>query len=139
MFGHRSFLVLGGGAADILSLIKGGYEILNCNFSFEQGVDDKGKATTKVYGGSISITLPIVPPPSIIEWGLNSRKYQDGAIVVLDNENISLERILFKNAACTGLDIEYSQQGETYTLTKIEIEAEILIVGNGIDFDNEWV
>ena len=43
MFGHRSFLVIGGGAADILSLVKGGYEILDCNFAFEQGVDARRK------------------------------------------------------------------------------------------------
>lgn len=32
MFSHRSFLMLGDGAADILSLIKGGYEISNSRF-----------------------------------------------------------------------------------------------------------
>jgi len=47
MFSHRSFLVLGGGAADIVSLIKGGLEISNCNFSFVQDIDNSGKATTR--------------------------------------------------------------------------------------------
>ena len=51
MYGHRSFLVIGGGAADIVSLIKGGLEILSYKFSFQQGFDRKGKASTKVYGG----------------------------------------------------------------------------------------
>lgn len=31
MFSHRSFLMLGGDATDILNLIKGGYEILDCH------------------------------------------------------------------------------------------------------------
>jgi hypothetical protein len=36
MHGHKSFLILGGNtAADIVSLIEGGYEILDCAFSFE--------------------------------------------------------------------------------------------------------
>ncbi len=66
MFGHRSFLVLGGGAADILSLIKGGYEISKCNFSFQQGVDQKGRVSTRVYGGTIHLVLPQLP--SWIYW-----------------------------------------------------------------------
>ena len=45
MFSHRTFLVIGGGAADILSLIGGGYEILDCNFAFDQGIDERGNPT----------------------------------------------------------------------------------------------
>ncbi len=68
MFGHRSFLMLGSaGAADIISLIKGGYEVSNCHFALEQAVDDKGKATTKVHGGTIYITLPMLPPSDIVD------------------------------------------------------------------------
>jgi hypothetical protein len=57
MFGHRSFLIIGGGSpADIKSLISGGYEILDCNFDFHQGIDRKGKATTRVYIGTFGLT-----------------------------------------------------------------------------------
>ncbi|GHT65528.1 hypothetical protein AGMMS50239_25490 [Bacteroidia bacterium] len=138
MFGHRSFLVLGGGAADIVSLIKGGYEILDCHFSFEQGIDNRGKATTKVHGGTIQVTLSQLPPQPIIDWALDSRKYKDGMIIVVDAENIPLEKTLFKNGACVELELDYTQKGGSYVVTKIVIQSEILIVGDGIDFDNEW-
>lgn len=138
MFGHRSFLVLGGGAADIVSLVKGGLEILDCNFSFRQGVDQKGKATTKVHGGVISVTLSQLPPQNIIAWGLNSRKYEDGAIILLDNENMPIQKILFENAACVEFEIDYTHKDDSYSMTKLVIHAERLVVGNGIDFDNEW-
>lgn len=137
-FGHRSFLVLGGGAADILSLVKGGLEILSYNFSFRQAVDMKGKATTKVTGGTISLTLPQLPPQDIIEWGMSSKKYKDGMIVVLDSENMPVEKILFENAACVAFEVGFTDSGESYASTKIGIQAEKLIVGNGIPFENEW-
>lgn len=139
MFGHRSFLLLGGGATDILSLIKGGLEVSNCHFSFEQGVDDKGKATTKVFGGTLHVTLSQLPPLNILEWALQSKKYSDGVIAVLDAENIPLQKIVFKNATCIGIEVEYTQKGQDYTATRLVIQTEKLIVGNGIDFDNEWV
>ena len=139
MFGHRSFLVLGGGGAvNVMSLIKGGYEISNCRFSFEQGIDDKGKASTRVYFGVIHLTLSQLPPNEIIEWALNSRKYHDGAIVVLNEENIPIEKVIFQHTACINLKINYVEQGDSYVITEIAIQAEKIIVGNGIDFDNEW-
>jgi hypothetical protein len=139
MFGHRSFLVIGGGGADIMSLIKGGLEVSRFSFSFEQGIDDKGKATTRVFAGALSITLSQLPPTNIIEWALESRKYNEGAIVMLDANNLPTEKILFKNAACVGMEVEYTQKGQSYASTKLVVLAEQLSVGNGIDFDNEWV
>jgi hypothetical protein len=138
MFGHRSFLMIGGGSADVMSLIKGGYEIKECRFAFEQGIDNKGRASTRVYGGTLYITLPQLPPQDIIEWALQSRKYSDGVVVMLDAENIPLEKILFENATCIDLEINYTQSGDSYVSSKLIIQAQRLIVGNGIDFDNEW-
>jgi hypothetical protein len=139
MYSHRSFLVLGdGGISNILSLINGGYEILDCNYSFNQGVDRKGKATTRVHGGTIGLTLSQLPPQPIIEWGMLPRKYLDGAIMILDAENIPLEKILFKQAACVDMEINYTQTGNSYANTKLIIQAAQLTVGDGIDFENEW-
>ncbi|GHV31001.1 hypothetical protein FACS1894177_04620 [Bacteroidia bacterium] len=139
MYGHRTFLLLGGSAGDILSLIKGGFEVSRFSFSFEQGIDYKGKATTRVYAGAMSITLSQLPPTGIIEWALQSRKYNEGAIVVLDANNLPVEKILFNNAACVGMEVEYTQKGQSYASTKLVVLAEKLLVGNGIDFDNEWI
>jgi len=130
--------VIGGGAADIVSLIKGGLEISNCNFSFMQDVDISGKATTRVQGGIIEVTIPQLPPQSIVDWAIDSRKYQSGLIVSLDAENMPLEKILFENAACVDFEIEYTYAGDAYASTKILIQAEVLTVGDGVEFLNEW-
>lgn len=139
MFGHKSFLVLGGSAGDILSLVKGGYEILDCNFSFQQGVDQKGKATTRVVGGILNVTLSQLPPQPIIDWALDPRKVKEGVVVLLNHENIPIERIIFKNAICVSMGINYTQKGDSYSATQLVINAESLIVGSGINFDKEWV
>lgn len=140
MFGCRSFLLLGGGgAADIKSLVSGGYEILDCSFSFQQGVDNTGKATTKVHGGAMQIAIPQLPPKDVIEWALESRKYMDGTIVILNAENIPLEKIEFKQAACVSMEVDYTATGNSYASTKLVVQAAQLIVGEGVDFENEWI
>lgn len=140
MNGNRSFLLIGsGGAADIISLMKGGHEIYHCDFSFQQGVDVKGKATTRVYAGMLNIILDKLPTDELIEWGVKSRKYVDGAIVLLDNENIPIQKILFEKAACSEFEIDYTQEGDSYARTRLVLQAEKLIVGDGVNFDNEWI
>lgn len=139
MFGNRSFLMLGSaGGSNILDLMKGGLEILDCNFSFQQGIDNKGKATTDVHGGIISLLLQQLPPKEIIEWALNSRKYLDGSIILLDGENLPVEKIIFSNTACVGMGISYTQGGNSYACTRLVIHAEKIQVGNGVDFENKW-
>jgi hypothetical protein len=139
MFGHRSFLILGNNSpADIKSLTKGGYEIAHYNFSFQQGVDAKGKATTKVYGGKIHITLTQLPPDELLEWQLESRMRKEGVIVSLDYDNIPIEKVIFSNAICSELELDYMLKGESYCRTRIAIQAEKITIGNGTPLDNEW-
>jgi len=44
------------GGTNILDLMKGGLEIMDYNFSIHQGIDDKGKATTRTVAGSIYVS-----------------------------------------------------------------------------------
>jgi hypothetical protein len=140
MFSHKTYLKIGDfTGTDFMSLIKGGYELANFEFSFQQGVDDTGKASTEVYGGTLSMTLPMLPPKVIIEWALDSHKYKKGVVVVLDEHNVPQEKILFDNAACISMGIDYTQKGESYIFTKVGLRAEKLVIGNGLDFDNNWI
>jgi hypothetical protein len=129
----------GGGAADIISLIKGGYEVHSYRHFFKQEIDRKGKVTTKVYGGFMQLVLTQIPPNPIIEWALDSRKYMDGVIISVNEENIPLEKIIFKNATCVSFSINYTHKGDSYTTTSITIAAEELSLGNGVSFTNEWI
>lgn len=63
MFSHKAFLKLGDfTGTDLISLVKGGYELTNCTYVFQQGTDDKGDVSTDVSGGIISLSIPALPP-----------------------------------------------------------------------------
>lgn len=81
---------------DFSSLIKGGFELPNCKFAFSQDIDDTGKACTEVVGGTISMTLPQLPPDVITQWALNPRQYKDGAIITLGHDETPQEKIFLK-------------------------------------------
>lgn len=138
MFGSKTFLRIG--ALEDLSmqgLFRDSHELLACSYAFSQGVDNNGKAQTEVHGGMINITYPNIPPPEVTQWMLNSRKYEDGAIVICDENNMPLEKVFFEKAACIGLELEYIQNGKGYTHTKIVIQAQKIIVGTS-SIVNNW-
>ncbi|MDR1198731.1 MAG: type VI secretion system needle protein Hcp [Prevotellaceae bacterium] len=139
MFEHKTYLKLGDNTdTDFMSLAKSGYELTDFEYSFQQGTDDSGKASTEVFGGTMSMTLPMLPPKAIIEWAMNSHKFNSGVIVILDEHNVPQEKLVFENAACISMNIDYTQKGESYVNTLLTIQAERLIFDNGMDFDNFW-
>lgn len=139
MFSHKSYLKLGEvTGTDFTSLVKSGYELDDFEYGFQQGVDSTGKAVTEVYGGTLSLTIPTLPPDAILEWVLNSRKYKSGAVIMLNEQNEPLEKLLFENAACVNMSLDYTQKGRAYITTKVVLQAERLIFDNGFDFDNFW-
>lgn len=138
MFGHKSFLRIGAlSDSSILGLYKDSYELESCNFGFSQGVDVNGKPQTEVRGGTISLTYGGLPQQDLLRWMLGSTKYEDGAIVVCDDNNEPLEKIFFEQAACVGLEIEYSQKGKSYIQTKITLQARKIKVGETA-LENRW-
>jgi len=139
MFSHKTYLKLDDfTGTDLLSLTKSGYELSKFEFSFQQGVDDTGKASSGVFGGTLLLTLPMLPPNVITEWALDSRKYKKGVIVMLDDHDIPQEKVMFDGAACVDMNIDYTQKGESYITTSLVLQAEQLMFGNGLDFDNLW-
>lgn len=139
MFGHKSFLRIGAlNDSSISGLYKDSYELESCNFGFSQGVDVNGKPQTEVRGGIIMVTYGNVPPQELLMWMLNSRKYEDGAIVICDENDTPLEKIVFEKAACVGLEVEYLQHGKAYISTKITLQSQKIKVGD-ISLENRWL
>lgn len=139
MFAHKSYLKIGDFlGTDFLSLTQGGHELTDCEYSFEQGIDNSGKAATDVFGGTIAATIPTLPSQEIIDWAMKSRQYHNGAIVILDAHNDPIQKIKFENAACIKMKINYTLQGESYITTDIIIQAEWMVFDNGLEHNNFW-
>jgi len=139
MFGHNSFLRIGSlDDSSISGLYRSSYELEDCHFGFSQGVDNNGKVQTAVHGGVIHLTISGIPSNEILQWMLNSRKYEDGAIIICDTNDMPLEKIFFFHAACVALEINYVQKGKSYISTNLTLHAEKICMGN-TELDNRWV
>lgn len=138
MFGHKSFLRIGAlSDTSILGLYRESYELENCSFSFSQGTDVNGKPQTEVRGGTLYLTYGGLPQNDMLRWALNSTKYEDGAIVVCNDNNEPLEKICFEQATCISLEIIYMQKGKSYIQTKITLQSRKIKVED-ITLENRW-
>jgi hypothetical protein len=70
--------------------------------------------------------------------GASTKKYLDGVIALVDAENTPLEKLIFKQAVCVDMEVNFTQTGSSYMSTRLTIQTQKLVVGDGIDFDNEW-
>lgn len=138
MFGHKSFLRIGAlNDSSISGLYKDSYELDGCSYSFSQGVDSNGKPQTEVRGGTIYLTYSGLPQDDLLRWMLGSAKYENGAIVVCNDNNEPLEKVYFEQAACIGLEVNYTQHGNNYIQTKITLQARKIKVGE-TTLENYW-
>jgi len=138
MFGHKCFLRVGTlSDSSISGLYRESYELLNCNFSFSQGIDNNGKTQSDIKGGSIRFTFPNLPTEEMVQWMLKSNKLESGAIVICDNDDVPLEKILFEDSACINMNINYTQGGKNYMATQMEIQARKITVEEAT-LENNW-
>ena len=139
MNSFRTFMKLGElPDGTITGMFKGGYEIDHCSYAFDQGIDEKGQAQTEVHGGTITLIIRQLPSDELIRWGMESRHYVSGAIVLYDPDNVPIEKTFFNNAACVYMKIDYESDGASYVYTQMTIKAETIIIGEA-KFENKWI
>lgn len=139
MFGHKCFLRIGAlEDSSINGLYRDSYELLSCEYGFAQGADRNGKAQSEVRGGTINMVYPNVPPPEIVDWMLKSAKVEDGVIVICDSNDVPLEKVYFEKGVCVGMNINYTQEGNSFVTTNISVQANVIKVGTST-LENRWV
>ncbi|NDV65217.1 type VI secretion system tube protein TssD [Bacteroides sp. 224] len=140
MFSHNAFLKLGTSAegTNMLNLMKNGYELSKCNYSFLKSIDNKGQVQSNTTGGIVDISIPSIPTKELIEWSLNSRKYLDGMIVFCDDSGIPLEKIQLFDAACVSMEISYIKTGNAYISTSLVLSVKKMTIGR-YSYESKWI
>jgi hypothetical protein len=52
------------------------------SYDFDKNIDDCGKVTSPVEGGTIFLSLADMPKNCVLEWGIKHRSYKSGLIEV---------------------------------------------------------
>ena len=119
------------------------YNVLECEYEFNQAVDITGRPSDRPRGGMINIIIAAPDDRDLMfhEWMRDKTATKEGQIALkVNRENIdSNKSIFFKDAYCVRLYEYFNNNNSVQMYMKISIMAGIIIFGNknnGCEFVN---
>jgi len=120
----------------------GDCELVSCNYSFNQSIDDKGRPSSKVQGGIIKVTIVSTDSAALTSWMLDPYKRDKGKITFMrDDQESTLKEISFDEAYCVEYSEHFDARGaDTNTSMTLSLTTSAnKINANGAQLDNKWV
>ena len=115
------------------------YDVLYSNYEFSRSTDSKGRPSSSISGGRVSVTVESTEDTTALESMVNSQfKPIDGKIVYKKtDEDAKMKEIEFRNA----YNVHYKETLDTTNEVPMTIamtfSAESITVGNA-ELDNRW-
>lgn len=115
------------------------FDVLNAEYILNRNTDDKGKPSSSVKGGRVTLTLESTADTSVIEAMVNNQfKAVEGKILFkkTDQDSKMLE-VGFKNAYIVYFKEELDVNNEVPMKFTVTFSAEELSIGNAV-LENRW-
>ncbi|MCQ2189359.1 MAG: type VI secretion system needle protein Hcp [Paludibacteraceae bacterium] len=114
------------------------YDVLECSYSLKRDVDSKGRPSSNIYGGRISVRVESTEDTTILETMVNQFKPFNGSIVFKKgDEEGKMKELSFENAYI----IEYAEGidiiGSAPMSINVTISAQIIKIG-GAEYEENW-
>ncbi|WP_417786025.1 type VI secretion system tube protein TssD [Tenacibaculum sp.] len=115
------------------------FDVLQAEYSLNRNTDTKGKPSSSVNGGRITLTIESTSDTSVIEAMVNSQfKAVDGKIVFKKtDEDSKMKEVEFKNAYIVYFKEDLDVNNEIPMKLTVTFSAEELLIGNA-NLDNRW-
>ena len=121
------------------------YGVVECEYEFNQAVDETGKPTSRPRGGQIRIVIPATNDDDMFfyNWMFHKSEVKAGILrfCLYSNDNReSYKTVSFANAYCIGLKDYFNDHDSKLMYTTITISAQIIRIGaaNSSTFSNAW-
>ncbi|ATA90320.1 hypothetical protein CAPN001_14910 [Capnocytophaga stomatis] len=113
------------------------YDILDCKYSLRRDVDSKGRPSSNIYGGRITVRVESTADTTIIEQMVNMYKPFSGSIVFKKgDEDAKMKELSFENAYIIEFEEGIDTVGTTPMSLCITISAQIIKIGNAEHQEN---
>ena len=92
----------------ILDLAGQNFPVVVCNYEFEQATTERGRATSKVRSGLITLHLDVPDGNQLFAWANNPHQKFSGALLFFEtNRPIVREKLVFEDAFCVAYDEDF--------------------------------
>ena len=115
------------------------YDVLYSNYEFSRSTDSKGRPSSSISGGRVSVTVESTEDTTALESMVNSQfKPIDGKIVYKKtDEDAKMKEIEFKNAYIVHYKETLDTTNEVPMTIAMTFSAESITVGNA-ELDTRW-
>jgi hypothetical protein len=113
------------------------FEVLSCNYSFDQTTDEKNRPGSKVQGGSIFVQITSSADTFLLGWMVNPSKKTNGSIIfkMIDDEEATMKELEFVDAYCVGYSESFSSIAPSSMALSLSIAARKITV-SGVKLEN---
>ena len=114
------------------------YNILRCNYTFDQPMDDTGKPSGKPRGGQISLTVESEGRQDLYHWMKEPDQTKDGSLIFYKRDALSqLQKVEFTKAFCVKLSESFDADGNKPMQKHLVISAQTIKIGE-MEYENPW-
>ena len=116
------------------------YPIVHCAYEFTQFTGERGRVTSKVKSGLLTLVIDVPDGSELLAWAVHPRKKLSGNLIFEATDNpIAREKLVFEDGFCVSYEevfVSGSAHG-AYRCT-LQISAAKLKLGT-VTKDNTWV
>lgn len=114
------------------------YDVLDCNYSLRRDVDSKGRPSSNIYGGRITVRVESTEDTTILETMVNQFKPFNGSIVFKKgDEESKMKELTFENAYIIEFSEGINIVGTAPMAINITMSAQTIKIG-GAEYEENW-
>ena len=114
------------------------YDVLTCSYSLRRDVDSKGRPSSNIYGGRISVQVESTEDTTILETMVNQFKPFNGSIIFKKGDEESMmKELTFENAYIIEFSEGINIVGTAPMAINITMSAQTIKIG-GAEYEENW-
>jgi hypothetical protein len=117
------------------------YPLEHCSYEFAQSTDPRGRATTKVQGGTLTLTLVVPDDDALLAWAADPHKKLNGRLTFNGiDQAVTHEEVSFEQGFCVAYEEVFAPgtgTGPSSYFCTLQIAAGTLSLGEATK-DHRW-
>ncbi len=114
------------------------YDVLDCKYSLRRDVDSKGRPSSNIYGGRITVRVESTEDTTILETMVNQFKPFNGSILFKKgDEESKMKELEFENAYIIEFEEGINIVGSAPMSICVTISAQTIKIG-GAEYEENW-
>ncbi|WP_128548706.1 type VI secretion system tube protein TssD [Larkinella soli] len=112
--------------------------VSSCNYSLSQSIDDQGRVSSRIYGGTVFVQIDSSDNSKLWEWMIDQDGKKDCSIefVNIDSESV-LKKLEMKDAYCVQYSESFADSGSHPMSTSLTLSAREIQL-DGKPHRNRW-